>query len=189
MAGKKNKVEFGISNLYVGTYTVTDGKVTLGTPYKQTGAVNLSLEPEGDSNDFYADNTKYWSQYSDNGFSGSIEVAKFDTEFKTQFLGYKTLADGGIAKIKGATKPSTYIIFEADGDAEKRRAICYNVSLSDITREYATTEDGIDPATETIDITVTGDNDTGITLVSYGESDAGYSTLFTAPPVPKLPTA
>ena len=66
MAADNNKVEFGLSNLYVGTYTVAaGGTVTLGTPYHQAGAVSLSLDAESDSNDFYADNVKYWSGYSD----------------------------------------------------------------------------------------------------------------------------
>ena len=82
-----NKVEFGISNLIIGTYTDTNGTVTLGTPYHQKGAVSLSLEPEGDSNEFYADNMIYWSGFSDNGFSGSLEVARFDTDAKKDFFG------------------------------------------------------------------------------------------------------
>ena len=52
-----NKVEFGISNLYVGTYTVgTTGTVTMGTPYHQAGAVSFSPEEQSESNTFYADN-------------------------------------------------------------------------------------------------------------------------------------
>ena len=40
-----NKVEFGISQLHVGTYTVDNqGVVTLGTPYHQKGAVSFSPE-------------------------------------------------------------------------------------------------------------------------------------------------
>lgn len=185
-----NKVEFGLSNLYVGTYSVAnDGTVTLGTPYHQAGAVSLSLDAESDSNDFYADNVKYWSGYSDNGFTGSIEVAKFDTDFKTSFLGYVTLDDGGVAQIKGATKPSLYVMFQTEGDSEGRRVIMYNVSAGSIAREYSTTEDSIEPVTETLDITVAGDNGTGIVMASYREQDAGYATLFTAPPVPDLPSA
>lgn len=37
-----NKVEFGISELHVGTYTESGGTVTLGTPYAQKGAVSFS---------------------------------------------------------------------------------------------------------------------------------------------------
>lgn len=187
MAVDNNKVEFGLSNLYVGTYTVAgNGDVTLGTPYHQKGAVSLTLDPESDSNDFYADNVKYWSGYSDNGFTGSIEVAKFDSDFKTQFLGYRALTDGGIAQIKNAVLPSVYVMWQAEGDVEARRCIMYGVSLGAISREYNTIEESKEPVTESIDITVTGDNGTGIVLTSYKPADTGYSTLFTAPPVPEL---
>lgn len=182
-----NKVEYGISNLHVGTYTDTNGVVTLGTPYAQKGAVSLSIEPEGDSNNFYADNIIYHSGFSDNGFSGSIEVARFDDAFKTQFMGYQVLADGGLAMIKGAIRPNVYLIGQAEGNVEASRFILYNVSLGGIQREYNTIEEDKEPTTETIDITVTGDNSTGITLVSYAPADTGYATLFTTPPVPALP--
>lgn len=182
-----NKVEFGISNLYVGTYSVNaQGTVTLGTPYHQAGAVNLSVEAESESNDFYADNIKYWSGFSDNGFTGTIEVAKFDAAFKTQFLGYQTLADGGIAAVKGAQKPNTYIMFQTEGDESARRVIMYNVALGSIDREYATIEESKEPTTESMDITVTGDNATGLTIVSYDADASGYATLFTNPPVPTI---
>ena len=189
MATDNNKVEFGISELYIGTYEVdSDGVVTMGSPYHQAGAVSLTLDPDEDSNDFYADNVKYWSGFSNNGFTGSIEVAKFDSDFKTSFLGYITLDDGGLANIKGAIKPNVYIAFQTEGDAESRRVILYNVALGSINREYSTIEETKEPVTETIDITVTGDNDTGIVQTSYKENDAGYETLFTSPPAPALPS-
>lgn len=182
-----NKVEFGLSNLYIGTYTVAaGGTVTLGTPYHQAGAVSMTLDAESDSNDFYADNVKYWSGFTDNGFTGSIEVAKFDTEFKTSFLGYQALTDGGVAQIKGATKPSVYVCWQAEGDVEARRCIMYGVSLGAIAREFSTIEESKEPVTESIDITVTGDNGTGIVMTSYKPADSDYATLFTNPPVPAL---
>ena len=184
-----NKVEFGISNLYVCTYSDNAGTVTLGTPVAVPGAVTLTLEPEGDDNTFYADNTAYWSSFSDNGFSGSIEVAMFDDTFKKSFLGYLELDDGGVAQIKGATKPSVCLMFQSEGDAEARRGILYNVSLGNINRSYNTTEDTVEVDTETLDITVVGDNTTKIVKVSYPTTAAAYDTLFTAPPVPALPAS
>ena len=181
-----NKVEFGISNLYVGTYTVgTTGSVTMGTPYHQAGAISFSPEEQSESNNFYADNVIYWSGYSGGTFEGDLEVAKFDDTFKTQFLGYiQKASDGGLAVVKNATKPKVYIAFQVEGDAESRRIIMYNCSLGGITREYATEEDSIEPATETIEVTVAGDNKTGISMVSYNQATSGYSTLFTNPPAP-----
>lgn len=181
-----NKVEFGISNLYVGTYTVgTTGTVTMGTPYHQAGAISFSPEEQSESNNFYADNVIYWSGYSGGTFEGDLEVAKFDDTFKTQFLGYiQKASDGGLACVKNATKPNVYIAFQVEGDAESRRVIMYNCALGGITREYATEEETIEPATETIAVTVAGDNKTGISMVSYNQATSGYSTLFTNPPAP-----
>ena len=181
-----NKVEFGISNLYVGTYTVgTTGTVTMGTPYHQAGAVSFSPEEQSESSKFYADNVVYWSGYTGGSFEGDLEVAKFDDTFKTQFLGYISKAsDGGLAVVKNATKPNVYIAFQVEGDKESRRCIMYNCSLGGIVREYSTIEDNKEPVTEKINVTVTGDNTTGISMVSYAQTSTGYSTLFTNPPAP-----
>lgn len=182
-----NKVEFGISNLYVGTYTVADDNtVTLGTPYHQKGAVSFSPEEQSELSSFHADNIVYWSSYSGGSFEGDLEVAKFDDSFKTQFLGYKALTDGGLANVKGAVKPSVYIAFQVEGDAESRRVIMYNAQLGAITREYNTVEETEEPATETIAVTVTGDNKTGVSMASYTPDDAGYDNLFTSPTAPVL---
>ena len=181
-----NKVEFGISNLYVGTYTVgTTGTATMGTPYHQAGAISFSPEEQSESNNFYADNVIYWSGYSGGTFEGDLEVAKFDDQFKKNFLGYiQKASDGGLAVVKNATKPSVWIAFQVEGDSESRRIIMYNCSLGGITREYSTEEETIEPATETIAVTVAGDNKTGISMVSYNQGVTGYSTLFTNPPAP-----
>lgn len=184
-----NKVEFGLSNLYVGTYTDNNGTITMGSPFHQIGAVSLNLESESEENTFHADNKPFWSGYSDNGFTGTIEVARFDNDFKTEFLGYIQLDDGGIASVKNANKPKCYFCFEGSGDAEGRRVIVYDVAFGSITREFSTIEDSIEPVTESIDFTATGDNTTGITVVSYAETDAGYEDLFTNPPAPQLPAS
>ena len=181
----KNKVEFGISNLHVGTYSVnTDGTVTMGTPYHQPGAVGFSPEEQGDNTKFYADNVVYWSQYNGGTFEGDLEVAKFSDDFKTKFLGYIVKGDGGVALLKNATKPDVYVAFELEGDAEKRRVIYYNCSLGGIKREHKTIEENKEVETETISVTVTGDNKTGISMVAYGQTTTGYSSLFTSPPAP-----
>lgn len=180
-----NKVEFGISNLHIGTYTVgTGGTVTLGTPYHQPGAVSFSPEMNADLNTFYADNIAYWTGYNGGTMEGDLEVAKFDDAFKTQFLGYAAKTDGGLALVKGVTKPNVYIAFQVEGDAQKRRIILYNASLGDIGRDYETISDTKEPATETIAVTVAGDNATGVMKVTYNEGTTGYNTVFTNPPVP-----
>ena len=182
-----NKVEFGISQLHVGTYTVDDqGVATLGTPYHQKGAVSFSPEENSEQNTFYADNIAYWSGYSGGSIEGDLEVAMFDDEFKTQFLGYRTLTNGGLANVKNATKPNVAIFFQVEGDNESRRVALYNCSLGAITREYNTIEESKEPATETIAVTCIGDNATGVTMAVLKPADTGYATLFTAPTAPAI---
>ena len=182
-----NKVEFGISQLHVGTYTVDDqGVATLGTPYHQKGAVSFSPEENSEQNTFYADNIAYWSGYSGGSIEGDLEVAMFDDSFKTQFLGYATLTNGGIANVKNATKPNVYIAFQVEGDAESRRVILYNCSLGAIKREYNTIEENKEPTTETLGVTCIGDNATGVTMAVLKPDDTGYNTLFTAPTAPAI---
>lgn len=181
-----NKVEFGISQLHIGTYVDENGTVTLGTPYHQPGAVSFSPEESSTQNTFYADNVAYWSGYSGGTIEGELEVAMFDDAFKTQFLGYRTLTNGGLANVKNATKPSVYVAFQVEGDAESRRVILYNCTLGAITREYATIEENKEPTTETIDVTCIGDNTSGVTMAVLKPADTGYSTLFTAPTAPVI---
>lgn len=184
-----NKVEFGISQLHVGTYSVnTYGTATLGTPYHQAGAVSFAPEESSENNTFYADNIAYWAGYSGGTIEGDLEVAMFDDDFKQNFLGYKKLTSGGLANVKNATKPNVYVAFQVEGDAESRRVILYNCALGVITREYSTIEDSKEPATETLGVTATGDNQSGVTQAVFKPTDSGYNTLFTNPAAPVIST-
>ena len=183
----KNKVEFGISNLHVGTFAVADdGTVTMGTPYHQKGARGFTPEQDSNENTAYADDMAYWSEYTEGQFSGDMTTMLFDDDFKTQFLGYVRTNKGGLGQVKGATKPNVYIAFEIKGDAEKRRAIFYNCALGSIGRLYETIEDQKEPVNETLPITCTGDNTSGLFKEVLKPGDAGYDTLFTNPSAPGL---
>ena len=181
-----NKVEFGISQLHVCTYTDNNGTVTLGTPYHQKGAVSFSPEAQSEKNSFYADNIEYWSGYSGGSVEGDLEVAMFDDAFKTQFLGYKALTNGGLAAVKNPTKPNVAIFFQVEGDSESRRVALYNCALGMINRNYNTINENKEPTTETLGVTCTGDNTSGVTMAVLKPGDAGYDTLFTAPAAPEL---
>ena len=186
------KVQFGISELHIGTYTettTTQGTtVTLGTPYHQKGAVSFSPEVESNQNDFYADNIVYWSGYSGGKIEGDLEVAMFDDAFKTQFLGYRTLTSGGLANVKNPTKPNVYIAFQTETDGTPIRVILYNCALGNISRSYETIGEQKEPKTATLPVTCTGDNTTGVTMATFKQGDTGYSTLFTNPTAPTIAT-
>lgn len=185
----ENKVLYGFKDLYIGTYEVDAvGEVTLGTPYHQKGAVGWSPEEQGESYTFYADDTSYFSYYQSGTFEGDLVVARFDDDFKKEFLGYVELADGGLAQVKNAKKPNIYLMFELQGNEGPERMIYYNGTLGGINREFATIEENIEVQTESIPVKIDGDAETGISKVGYSSDKQGFATLFSAPPAPALPT-
>ena len=186
------KVQFGISNLHVGTYTETVGTsqttIALGTPYHQHGAVAFSPEVESNQNDFYADDIVYWSGYSGGKIEGDIEVAMFDDQFKKNFLGYGTLTTGGLALVKNPTKSNVYVAFETQTDGDPIRVILYNCALGNISRSYETIGENKEPKTATLPITCIGCSTNGVTMATFKKGDSGYNTLFTNPAAPVLTT-
>ena len=183
-----NKVEFGLNELYFGTYTVAEsGAVTLGNPVRVPGARKWTPDTDGEHVGIDGDDVEYWGAYSEGNDSGDVEVVLFPDTFKEMFLGEARTADGGLATVKDATRPNIYMMFEVSGDQEKRRVIYYNGYLGSIKREYNTLKNGRrEPVSESIPATFVGDNATGIKKAVYKPGDSGYATLFTNPPVPAL---
>ena len=154
-----NKVKFGLKNVYYSVVTeqVTSGVIsyTYATPVHIPGAVNLSLDIEGDTNTFYADNTAYYTSIANNGYSGSLEMALIPDSFRTDVLG-ETLAAGNkvLAEYSTQSPKAFALAFQVEGDDAKTCYWFYNVTASRPNLEQSTTEDTIEPTTETFDIKV-----------------------------------
>ncbi len=89
-----NKVKYGLSNVHYAVATEVGGVITYGTPVAIKGAVNLSLDAQGDETNFYADDSKYYNTFSNTGYSGDLEVAKFPESFYADIFGYTSDTDG-----------------------------------------------------------------------------------------------
>lgn len=156
-----NKVKFGLSNVHIakityGTDSSGNTTITYGTPFALPGAVNLSLDPEGESADFYADNVKYFSEYSNQGYSGSLEIAMINDKFRTEILG-ETIDENGALFENINDKISDFAIgFEVNGDQANRRFWYYSATVSRPTTGSQTIEASKTPATDTLNITTAG---------------------------------
>ena len=151
-----NKVKFGLSKCYYAVATIAaDGSATYSTPVALPGAVSLSLAAEGESSPFYADNIVYFTAVANNGYSGDLELAKVPDSFLTDVLGYVADANGVLVENAGASAVHFALLFQFEGDAHARRHVMYNCTSARPDVASNTTNESIEPVTETLAITAT----------------------------------
>jgi len=148
----ENKVQFGLDELHYAVITEgTDGTITFGTPVKVPGAVSISMDPEGEETVFYADNVRYWIGQDNNGYSGSIEIAKVPEQMRTDIWG-DTLDDNGVlVENADAQIKEVALLGRFSGDKNKNLFALYRVTLSRPSASHNTTEGSKTPQTATID--------------------------------------
>lgn len=121
----ENKVQFNLRNVHYAMVTESG----YGTPKKLPGAVNLDLSPAGEQTTFYADGIAYYVTNANNGYTGSIEMARFTDEFYKDVYGFtadtnKVLTENSFVE----TKPIA-LLFQIDGDADESLYCLYNVTM------------------------------------------------------------
>lgn len=149
-----NKVKFGLSEVHIAPITSTEGGTyTYGTIFAIPGAVNLTLDRAGEEENFYADNILYFNESANQGYSGSLEMALLNEDFRTKIL--NEIKDTNGALIEDATKGTNAFAlgFQIDGDKANKRYWYYNVMANRPSNTGATLETSKTPQTETIDIT------------------------------------
>ena len=151
MADVEPRVEFGLSNVYYALWDSTTSEY--GTPTAINGSVKLSLDPEGDSKTFYADNGAYYVFNSNSGYSGSLEIARGNKAMMKDCMGL--VADDNDVLVEFSdVQPSEFaLLFEVGTDADPVKFVYYNVKLSRAKNEHNTTTDSTDPDTTTFDLT------------------------------------
>lgn len=180
-----NKVKFGLSEVHIAPITVNnDGTFTYGTIFAIPGAVNLSLDPSGDQADFAADNdARYFSDYANNGYTGTLEMAELVEDFETKILGQVKDSNGAIIE-SGDDKISPFALgFQIDGDESNTRFWYYNCMTSRPTNASATTDTSRTPQTTTLNITAMrrpSDQQTRAKLTKTQANETAYNSFFTS---------
>ena len=152
----ENKIKYGLKSVYYAVATIaTDGSATYGTPVAIPGAVNLSLEPQGDTTPFYADDIVYWTGVSNLGYEGDLEIAKVPDSFKTDVLGYITSEKNVLVEDAGAPAVHFALLFQFAGDQKSTKHVMYNCVARRPSTTGATKTESIEPQTETLTITAT----------------------------------
>ncbi|MCD7824224.1 MAG: phage tail protein [Oscillospiraceae bacterium] len=154
MANSKNKVKFGLKNVYYAKATFDeDGNVSYGTPTRIPGAVNFSMDPEGENEPWYADNIVYVVLNNNSGYSGDLEIALIPDSFYTEILHEELDSNGVMAENTEVEVEHFALMFQFEGDKHATRHVLYNCTCSRPAMESATTEDSKEPQTDTLSLT------------------------------------
>ena len=150
-----NKVRFGLKNVYYAVLTESDNAApSYGTPKRLLGAVNLDLAQNGGSNSFYADNIEFFRTEYDNGYTGSLELARLSDEALKDIWGFGYDSTNKLIYENAYSEPKPFaLLFQVEGDKNEDLYVLYKVYASRPNIGSATiNENGKEPQTQTVDI-------------------------------------
>lgn len=163
-----NKVKFNIHDVHYAVKTSSG----YGTPVALPGAVSISLEPQGDSNAFYADGIKYYITNTNTGYQGDLTVALIPDSFRKQILG--EIEDSkNVMFEKHSVEPVHFALgFTIDGNDKAVKFWFYDCTATRPTTAGETTTESKEPQTDTINITAIPTTDGYVRAKTSAETDA-----------------
>ena len=121
---KKNKVKFNICNVHYAIVRLNiDGTATFDTPVPMPGAVSISLDPNGEPNNFYADGYAYYTISNNMGYEGDLELALIPESFRRDVLKETIDSNGVLIESSNVETENFALLFEFDGDVRKIRHV------------------------------------------------------------------
>jgi len=192
------KVIFGLSNVHYCKITETEASgvttITYATPVSIPGAVSLSLDVQGETNDFYADNGVYASFDSNNGFSGDLTIADVPESVYTDLLGYyKDSTTGLLTELAEASEVYFGLMCKVSSNQDPIGFKFWKCALSRPSFSAETTTEQIEPQTPTLNLRVMPINAaSGISIVKSHQvlaSATDETAFFGSMQLPTVPSA
>lgn len=179
-----NKIRFGLKNVHYAKLTKTLAEDTGEYTYAYgdvkafPGAVNLSLSPEGDVSDEYADDAIWERLNANNGYSGDYEYEVIPEDFATSILGL-TKTTSGVFIEKSDVDPCPFaLMFEIAGDVSKRRYLFYEVNTTRPSDKGSTKTKSISPIHGTMTFSARPRSTDNKVKAYVDEGSTDYSTWF-----------
>lgn len=133
-----SKVKYGLKNAHYAPIIEVGGVISFGTPVRLPGAVNLTMEPVGDSVEFYADDELYFGEEVNNGYDGDLEIALVPDSFRRDILGEVLDANGVQIERSSQSGSKFALLFEFTTDVNAKRHALYYCNAARPSVEGAT---------------------------------------------------
>lgn len=151
-----NKVKYNLKKAHYALLTLGSGDTpTYDKPVPLPGAVSLSLDANGEPENFYADGIAYYVINNNMGYNGNLELALIPESFRTDVLHEALDSKGVLIETSDAQVAPFALLFEFDGDQKHIRHVLYNCSASRPGIEGKTNEESREVQTEKITLKAT----------------------------------
>lgn len=151
-----NKVNFGLKNVHYALITYSSAGVpSWGTVKNFPGAVSVSLSRDGSDSDFYADDVKYFHLGTNNGYTGTLEMADYPASVCKDLWNMDITTTGKLLVEDVDAQPAEFgLLFEIDGDQQPTRYCMYRCTASRPDIASQTKADSTDVQTQSCDLTI-----------------------------------
>lgn len=151
----ENKVRFGLKNVYYAVLTESSGNTnnTWATPVHVAGAVNLTLDSNTSDGTFYADNISYYKTFANNGYTGTLEMARISDDMMKDVFGVTLDGTSKVLYEDMSQKPKPFaLLFQIEGDQQEELNVLYRVvPTSKPSIGSQTVEESVEPVTQSFD--------------------------------------
>lgn len=141
-----NKVKYNLKNVHWAPETESG----YGEVKSWPGAVNLTLDPQGDDYTFYADGTAYFEYHTNRGYEGDFESAMIPEEFAQLILGELLDNNNNLVELEDVEAKKFALGFQIDGDKNESLYWFYNCTASRPSVSCKTAEESIEVQTESL---------------------------------------
>ena len=147
-----NKVQFNLKHVHYAV--LTEGATpTWATPVAVPGAVNLSLDANGEVSPFYADGVVYYQSIANNGYTGTLEMAKIPDAMLADVFGFAENTTDGVLYEDASTEPKPFaLMFQIDGDEDQEYYTLFRCLATRPPIASATNTETKEPQTASMDI-------------------------------------
>jgi len=179
----ENKVIYGLKNVHYSVISEDEmGFVTYATPVALKGATEISLEPKGESSDFYADDILFHTTVSNAGYETTLSIANINREFRVDVLGESLeLTDNILTENTNQKGKKIAFLFEFDGDIKAVRHCLYNCTVTRPTITSATKTETAEPQPQELTLVAAPTSEGVVKRSTTGDTpDAIYDGWYAA---------